>query len=176
MHLYLIGYRGCGKTTVGHKLAGALGRQCVDSDTLVVQAAGKTISEIFSQQGEAAFRDLEQAAIENIAAQAGDKSCIVSLGGGAILRTSNEREISRSGKCVWLTGSPQVLWQRISGDDSSAALRPKLTNHDGYKEVEEVLAARAPIYRRMADLTVNTDLRSPDEVVEEILLWAKSMA
>lgn len=176
MHLYLIGYRGCGKTTVGQRLADALGRECLDSDTLIVQAAGKTISEIFSYQGESAFRDLEQQTIENIASQAGHKNYIVSLGGGAILRAENERQIGRSGKCVWLTGSPQVLWQRISGDDASVALRPKLTNHDGYKEVEEVLAAREPIYGRMADLTVNTDQRSPDEIVEEILLWAKSMA
>ncbi len=174
-----MGYRGSGKTTVGQLLARALGAQWMDSDVMIVDRAKMSIKEIFDKLGEQAFRDLETQVIEQIASQSspeGTVSQVVSLGGGAILRPENRRLLRASGRCVWLSGSPDSLWRRISSDGASASSRPNLTDHDGYKEVEEVLAVRAPIYQELADFTVNTDNRSPDDIVEEILLWAKSTA
>ncbi|GAB5402309.1 MAG: shikimate kinase AroK [Aureliella sp.] len=178
MHLYLMGYRGSGKTTVGKRLALATGSQWLDSDEMIVERAKMSIKEIFDSSGEQSFRDLETQVIQQIAEQSptDSASLVVSLGGGAILRLENRQALQASGRCVWLSGSPESLWRRINSDDASAASRPNLTDHDGYKEVEEVLAARAPIYQELADFTVNTDHRSPDEIVEEILLWAKSAA
>lgn len=152
-----------------------MGIEWLDSDAMVVEQSQMSIKEIFETRGEPTFRDLESAAIKEIASQAATDQ-VVSLGGGAILRSENRQTLKQSGRCIWLSGSPAALWQRINSDDTSAASRPNLTDHDGYKEVEEVLAARAPFYEQLADFTVNTDNRLPDEIVEEILLWAKSTA
>lgn len=176
MHFYLIGYRGSGKSTVGRLLSQQLSLPSIDTDPLVEQAAGKSIRDIFSQDGESVFRDWEQRVVSKVAARAETQPAVVSLGGGAVLRPANQALLSKTGRCIWLTGSPQSLYQRINQDESSQATRPQLTDSDGYTEVKEILAMREPIYRSLADLTVNTDDQSPDELMVEILLWAKSVA
>ena len=170
MHLYLIGYRGCGKSTVGRHLASLLERPLIDSDHLIQAKSGVSIKEIFASQGEQGFRNLESTVIAEIAQS--KTPSVVSLGGGAILRVENRAIIGRSGRCVWLSASPRVLLSRIVSDTESVNQRPALTDRNAFEEVETLLATRAPIYRSMADFTVNCETLSPDEVASEIAQWA----
>ncbi len=175
MHIYLMGYRGSGKTTVGRNLADRLQRTCLDTDALIVDKAEKSIAEIFKSVGESGFRDIEEAVIDDVASFEPQSSSVVSLGGGAVLRESNRLRLAESGRVVWLPGPPETHYARIHGDAESSAQRPALTDNDGYTEVVEVMRAREPIYRSLAQKTVNTDNKTPDDIVEEILLWVKSL-
>ena len=166
MTIVLIGYRGCGKTSVGRLLAARLGRPFVDTDTLIEQDAGTTIREIFATQGEAGFRDIESRIIQEVAQADGQ---IVSLGGGAVLRDANIDCFPAGRVFVWLTASARVLWTRISADTSTQATRPDLTTTGGLAEVQKLLAIREPIYRRVADIEINTEDVTTEQVVERIL-------
>ena len=169
-----MGYRGSGKTTVGKQLAARLGCPMIDTDEAIEAEAGITIREIFDAEGESGFRDREERAVAQVAAL--PDFCVVALGGGAVLREANQRAIRASGHTVWLQGSPQFLYQRISADQTTAARRPNLSHRGGYDEVVEMLTAREPVYRLMAQKTVTTDHRTPDELVAEIAAWVNSFA
>jgi shikimate kinase len=168
MSIILIGYRGSGKTTVGRLLATRLGWPFIDCDERIVAAAGKTIREIFEHGGEERFRELESQAIGEIAHLTDH---VLSLGGGAILRSENRDAISRRDhKVVYLRATPEELHRRIHADIATAANRPALTKlGGGIEEIRSVLAAREPIYRQVMTAEVDVTKRSPDQVVEEIL-------
>ncbi|MBX3422379.1 MAG: shikimate kinase [Pirellulaceae bacterium] len=174
MHTYLMGYRGSGKTTTAKLLSQALDRHMVDTDDWIESAAGDTIRHIFATQGEQAFRDLEQTAIRQVAESA--EPLVVALGGGAVLRPANQQVIRQTGHCVWLDASVEQLYTRICADSSTVLRRPDLTDRGGLEEVAEVLAQRRPIYQSLAELTVCTTGRSPDEIVEDIVVWLRSLA
>ena len=170
MNLYLIGYRGSGKTTVAAELARLLGWKWLDADDEIERRAGKTIKKIFSSEGEHTFRDLEVAVIADLAKLA---SHVVALGGGAVLREESRQIIRESGKVVWLEASPETLYQRISGDASTAERRPNLTAAGGLAEVERLLAIRAPLYATCADLTLDAETSLPVELAREVAEWLK---
>lgn len=171
MHIYLMGYRGSGKSTVGRLLADVMGWPMVDTDTLIEATAGHSIRQIFAEEGEAGFRDREEAVVSQVSTR--PEPTVIALGGGAILRPANQQSIRQSGRVVWLEGSPAALLARIEDDQTTADRRPRLSKLSGYDEIVEILAARESIYRHLADLTVNTDDRQPDELVAEIADWLK---
>ncbi len=173
MHLYLIGYRGSGKSTVGRLLAARLGRGVVDTDELIERESGMTIKEIFASEGEAGFRDRETFFIRSIA-QRPSPAQVVSLGGGAILREVNQQLLAASGHCVWLQGSPELLHARIHSDQSTQSRRPNLSRHGGFEEVNAMLRVRTPIYQMLAQKTVVVDGATPDEIASEIADWVNS--
>lgn len=166
MNLFLIGYRGSGKSSVAAALAELLGWPWIDTDLEIERQAGKTIRQIFAEEGEAGFREREAAAIARIAAA--DRQ-VVALGGGAVLRPDNRLALRGRGRVVWLQASPQVLWQRIAGDPATAARRPDLTAAGGLAEVERLLAERTPLYAACADLTVPTEGLAPGEIAQQIV-------
>lgn len=165
MTLLLIGYRGSGKSTIGRKLADRMWWKFVDSDERIVAAAGKSIREIFEQDGEAHFRDLETQVLGELLKL---EDHVIALGGGAVLREQNRQMIAESGaRVIYLKCSPAVLAQRIAGDPQTAANRPALTALGGsVEEVGQVLAEREPLYRqtRHAELDVS-NLTVDDAVV-----------
>ena len=164
-NIFLIGYRGSGKTTVGRLLAEHLAWRFVDTDRLIELDAGITIAEIFASEGEAGFRRREAEAIVRAAR---DRQQVVSVGGGAVVTQRNVERIHRSGTVIWLTAPAEALWERINRDARSKQRRPDLTEHGGLEEVRRLLAVREPAYRSAADRTVPTEDRSPQEVVAAI--------
>lgn len=173
-HLYLIGYRGSGKTTVGDILGSRLGRPFVDADVVLEADVGMTIREIFATEGEAGFRDRETATLRKLIAGA---EAVIATGGGVILRPENRDLLRSSGFVVWLTAEPELLWQRIQFDPTTGDRRPNLTATGGLDEVQAVLANREPLYRETAHLLVDAS-RSPELVAADILpaweAWLRS--
>jgi shikimate kinase len=163
--IFLVGYRGTGKTTVGRLLADRLGWGFVDADDRVEAAAGRSIAEIFAAEGEAGFRDREAAVLADLC---GLTRHVVATGGGVVLRPEN-RERLKAGFVAWLTASPEAVWRRLVTDPATAGRRPNLTARGGPEEVRELIVAREPLYRAVADLVVDTQARSPHEAADAIL-------
>jgi|SRR4051812_25003185 shikimate kinase len=162
---FLIGYRGTGKTSVGRDLASRLGYEFVDADHEIEQEAGRTIAQIFADQGEPAFRDLEASIVDSVARKL---RMVVALGGGAVLREENRRAVCKAGPVVWLTASVDTILARVAIDPTTSSRRPNLTV-GGREEVEQLLAVRTPLYAECATLTVDTEGKTSAEVADEII-------
>lgn len=162
--IFLIGYRGTGKSTVARELARQLHWEWLDSDALLEEGAGRTIAEIFAEEGEPGFRELEAAILEGLCRQS---KHVIATGGGVILRPENRARMRQAGWKVWLTADAATIWQRMQADATTACRRPALTV-GGPEEVQELLRVREPLYRECADLTVDTVGRTPAEVAHLI--------
>jgi shikimate kinase len=166
MNLFLIGYRATGKTTVAESLSRRVAAPWIDADAEIERRAGKTIAEIFTHDGETAFRDLETIVVRDLAAREG---AVIALGGGAVLREENRQALSGRGKTVWLRASVETIQRRLLADPKTAANRPSLTPRGLAEEVEHVLAERTPVYAACADCTVEVDDKPPQQIADEIL-------
>ena len=166
MILTLIGYRATGKTTLARLLARSLGWQWIDADVEIERLSGKTITRIFSEDGEPAFRALEAQVIADLCRR--DK-LVLAASGGAPMREENRQIMSQSGKVVWLVARPETILKRMSADVTTAQRRPSLTGRGPLDEIVQLLALREPMYRDTADFTIDTENRTPDELTAEIL-------
>jgi shikimate kinase len=170
--IFLIGYRGAGKTTVGRLLAARLGWPFLDADDMLEARAGMSVAAIFAAEGEASFREREAANLRELSKL---ERNVIATGGGIVLRADNRRLLRASGHCVWLTGRPATLYQRLQGDPTTRDRRPALTELPGPAEVERLLGEREPLYREVAHSVVATEDQSPEAVVSAILsAWASS--
>jgi shikimate kinase len=173
-HLFLTGFRGTGKSTVGFILSQRLGRPLVDLDDFIEQRAGKTIREIFDDGGEPLFRAIESEVLGEVIEH---PASVISLGGGAILREENRALVRRSGTCFWLDADAETIVNRLRADDSSAQRRPALTNLKQREEVGHLLEQRASLYEMAADYRIETIGKEPATVAEEIVvLWSARSA
>lgn len=168
MNLILVGYRGSGKSTIGTILAKRLGWSFLDLDTLVAQRAGLTISQIFAQEGQTAFRQRERDAFFSLRKF---KNHVIALGGGAPLDPDIRTLAKRMGKVVWLRAPAVILWTRINRDQQSPNDRPDLTEAGGLTEVEALLPQREPLYRSAANHTVDTFSGTAEESADAIEIW-----
>jgi len=159
----LIGFMGTGKTVVGRALAERLGRKFVELDTLIARKAGKTIPEIFRQDGEVAFRELEIEAAREIA---GKRNVVIACGGGIVLNKINIDRLRRECLIVYLTASPEVILKRTSTGRND---RPLLSTADRDITVRELLEFRRPFYERAADITIDTSALDIRAVVRRII-------
>ena len=168
-HLVLVGLMGTGKTTVGKRCAKLLDRDFVDTDELVVAAAGVPFADLWAMEGEPGFRTRERVAIADAAAS--PTPLVIASGGGAVLDPDNRRVLRSNGFVVWLEASPAVLVSRLAGDDS----RPLLAGGDRSTTLTRLGGLRAPAYEAAAHVTIPTDARSIDEVaaavIEEFHAW-----
>ena len=162
MRIFLIGYRGTGKSTVARLLAAKLQLEAIDADHELERRAGKTIRRIFAEDGEPRFRELESTLLAEFAQL---ENVVIATGGGVVLQPEN-RAILRTGRVVWLTAPAEVLWKRMCGDESTGERRPDLAQ-GGLAEVEQMLRAREPLYRECSEGTVDAEL-SPESIVERI--------
>lgn len=161
--LVLVGMPASGKTALGLGLARVLGLDFTDLDMAIEQQAGRTITAIFEEEGEARFRDLESAMIaRHLENSAGP--CVISTGGGAVLRPANRDLLFGHGHAIWVKASIPVLLERASRN----ANRPLLKNQDPEKTLRELAAARTEFYCQ-APITVETDRRPPTEIIDEIV-------
>jgi shikimate kinase len=163
--IFLIGYRGTGKTTVARLLAERLGWEWADADALLESRSGRSIRSLFADEGEAGFRDREAALLPELCGRARH---VIATGGGVVLRPEHRARLRAAGIVVWLTADAATLWGRLQQDASTAERRPALTV-GGLAEVEEQLRARGPLYAECAHLIVDTVGQSPAQVVEAIL-------
>lgn len=164
--IVLIGYRGSGKTRVGSRLAERMGVPFADTDAMVAAAAGANLAEVFARQGEAAFRALESQAVEDALAS---DARVISVGGGAVLSARNRDGLRACAHCVWLRARAATLRARLALDPNTAASRPALGGATALAEIEELLAARTPLYEQTAHSWIDTDGLPALEVAERIL-------
>jgi len=162
-HLVLVGLMGTGKSTVGRVLAQRLHRRLVDTDAEVEARAGRTVRQIFADEGEAVFRKLETEAL----AEALDSvpPVVIAAAGGVVLAPENRLALKRAAaKVVWLSADPSLLVSRAK----AAGHRP-LLDADPAGVLEAMAVARQPLYREVAHVVVSVDGRSPSEVADAVL-------
>ena len=159
----LIGLSGAGKSTIGQLLALHLGWPLLDTDALVIQAAGRSVAQIFAEEGEARFREREAAALLHALAAI---PCIVATGGGVVLREDNRALLRERAYVVWLDAPTQTLLARLRAHDEP---RPLLAGDDRASRLEELRAARELLYAGLADLRVATEGQAPEAICEQIL-------
>ena len=158
-NISLIGFMGCGKTTVGQILAKKLGYSFKDIDTVIEEREGKTVSEIFRLKGEQDFRALEKSVLSEIQQE---KNNVYACGGGIVLDPDNRDTLSRNSLVIWLYVSLESCLQRI--DRSS---RPLLDTEERGEKAEVLFQTRIPYYARAADLVVMNE-RNPEKTAENI--------
>jgi shikimate kinase len=159
-NIILIGFMGTGKTVTGRVLAKRTGMELVDMDSIIESRQGKTISEIFAQDGEAAFRALERELVKELSHRQG---IVVSTGGGIVLNPENIADFEKSGLVVCLTASPATIFQRVEKDTN----RPLLSG-DKKSQIEALLVRRKPLYESIKHL-VPTDGLTDEQTADQIL-------
>ena len=162
-NIALIGFMGAGKTAVGKALAKKLNKEFIELDALIKQKAGKSIPEIFQQDGEVAFRELE---IEVTKEVARGKNLVIACGGGIVLNKINIDRLRKESVIVYLTASPQVILKRTS---DAREERPLLNVPDKAAEIRELLRFRKPFYERAADIKINTSKLDTASISEQII-------
>lgn len=152
-HLVLIGLMGSGKSTVGRRIAKLMDRPFVDADAALEEAAGRSVADVFAADGEAAFRALERDTLARLLD--GDPPTVVASGGGVVLLEENRRRLTAGDvTVVWLDAAPAFLASRISAKPH----RPLLAGDEAPAEVlARMHAERAPLYREVADITVQVE-------------------
>ena len=156
LNVILIGFMGCGKTTVGQLLARQLGFQFIDTDQLIIKKARRSIPVIFEEEGEAGFRLIESAVLDDLAAV---EHAVIATGGGIITHPDNIRKLQSLGLVIWLNPPESVLFQRIMRNHD----RPLVRTPNPRETVHELLALRRPLYTSAADLDVDVSDVTPDE-------------
>jgi shikimate kinase len=156
-NIVLIGFMGCGKTTVGQLVAEKLGWPFVDTDSLVVEAAGRSIPEIFETDGEADFRRRESEVLESLAA-GGPR--VIATGGGIVTQPANAAILRGLGFVVWLSASEQAIYERVSRNRH----RPLLQTPNPRETIRQLLEQRRPLYAAFANLTIETAGLEPGEI------------
>ena len=164
MMIALTGFMGSGKTTVGKVLADFLGCPFMDLDDLVVKKAGKSIPDIFAQDGEPAFRQLEAQVLRKTVEKYAESTAVLALGGGAVLAPASAALLHEKTVCIYLRASLETLLARLEGETAGRPLADA--------SLADRLAAREPIYEETAHVIIDTDGLSPDEVADEIIISA----
>ena len=141
---------GTGKTAVGKALAARLRRRLIEVDSVIEKLAGKSIPDIFRQDGEIAFREMEIQAIKQVAR---GRKQVIACGGGVVLNNINIERLRQSGVIVLLTASPSIVLKRTMALPGS---RPLLDVSDPLARIRELMKFRLPFYRHAADITIDT--------------------
>jgi shikimate kinase len=159
----LIGLPGSGKSTVGRQLARRLQLPFFDSDHVIEQQLGCSIREYFEREGEARFRDVEQAVIDELTQK---PKCVLSTGGGVVLRAANRQHLHERSQVVYLNSSPEELYRRLRHDTS----RPLLQVADPLDRLRELFTQRDPLYRETAHFIIETGRPSVPTLVNMIVM------
>jgi len=167
-NIILIGFMGCGKSTIARALHRLLGYPLVDMDAIIENRAGKPITRIFAENGQTGFRDMESRLLEELV-QAAESGQIIATGGGVVERPENRAWLRRLGYVVWLCAPPNVILRRTRNSHE----RPLLQSDDPAARIAELLATREPWYRECAHLRVDTTGLDSREIATGILESAR---
>ena len=162
MLITLCGFMGSGKTTVGKVLADFLGCPFLDLDDLVVKKAGKSIPEIFAEDGEPAFRVMEAQVLRKTVEKYAESTAVLALGGGAVMTPASAALLHGKTDCIYLRATLETLSARLEGETAGRPLADDA--------LAARLAEREPVYEETAHVTVDTDGLSPEEVADEIII------
>ena len=160
-NIFLIGFMGAGKTTVGKILSEKIGFRYFDADKFIENQSGKSISDIFSEHGEDYFRGLETKSLEYIVTM---EDQVIATGGGVVTREENWEIMRKSGVTIYLKAPVEVIWERIQHNKS----RPLLQVENPLDTAKQILNSRTHLYEQ-ADIIIETADLSPDQVSEEII-------
>ena len=160
-NIFLIGFMGCGKSTMARLLAKELEKELVEMDETIEKEAGMTINEIFQTHGEQHFRDLETALVERIANNGGT---VVSCGGGAVLRPENLEAMRKNGKVIYLSATPETIYERVHDKTT----RPLLNGNMNVEYITQLMEKRIPIYEKAADIVLKVDGYGKQENLERL--------
>ncbi|MCL2100461.1 MAG: 3-dehydroquinate synthase [Fibromonadales bacterium] len=170
-NIYFTGFMASGKTRIGKLLAERLKLNYVDSDALIVERAGKSIAEIFEQEGEAKFRELEKETIREISQK---ENMVVSLGGGAITKSENAQAVKNSGILICMRAEPEILCERIGRNDNRP-LMAGLEPEERLEKIKTMLAEREKFYA-LADFSIDSNEEPPEtrvlpQILDALKLW-----
>lgn len=160
-NIVLIGFMGCGKSSVGHNLAYILEKKFIDTDTFIEESSGSSIPEIFLKQGENFFRERER---EAIAAVCQKHNNIIATGGGSVLDTRNVKNLKTTGCIIYLRATVAHIYNNVKMDQS----RPLLKSNNVLETIHTLMNHRAKIYEEAADFIIDVTNKSIVEIVEEI--------
>ena len=164
-NIILVGFMASGKSHVGRILSERTGMPLVDADTVIVERAGKSIEQIFADDGEVAFRTLERQVIAELCQGAGR---IISAGGGAFVDPDNRRTMLEFGTVFCLQAQPETIYRRLaSANDSAQVVRPLLAGPNPLARIRELLGQRAEAYGQ-AHYNIDTDALTPEEVADRV--------
>ena len=164
-NIALIGFMGTGKTTIGKKLSEKLNKDFIEMDRLIENKSGKTIPEIFSDDGEIRFRELEMAVAKDLS---NVENSVISTGGGIILNKLNIDYLKINSVIILLKATPEEILKRILNEGKSK--RPLLNKKDPLSEINRILQFRSYYYDNLADIIISTDSKQFEEIIREILL------
>lgn len=159
-NIVLIGFMGSGKSMTSNKLASLLKKEVFSTDEMIEQKEGRSISEIFSAEGEDYFREKEREAVQEISNRQG---VVIDCGGGVVLNPENMNDLKRNGIVFYLSAPVDFLFEQIKGYEH----RPLMNVDDPKAKIEEMLKVRDPLYRQ-ADHVIDSDQKSIDQIVEDI--------
>lgn len=161
-NVILIGYMGCGKSTVGRRLSYRLRMPYVDTDNLIETKEKTTISDIFATQGEEVFRQMETDCIKSIFDYKQDY--VIAVGGGLPMREENREIMKKLGTVIYLRAIPDTIYGRLKNDTK----RPLLQGEDPQGKICTMIGLRGPIYEDAADHIIDVDGKSFEEIINEI--------
>ena len=161
-NVILIGYMGCGKSTVGRRLSYRLKMPYVDTDKLIETKQGITISEIFAREGEDAFRNMETECVKSLFENKQDY--VIAVGGGLPIREENRALLKKLGKVIYLRAKPDTIYERLKEDTT----RPLLQGENPHAKICAMIGQRGPIYEVAADCIIDVDEKSFEEIINEI--------
>jgi shikimate kinase len=165
VHIVLIGYRGTGKSAVGKMLADKLRLPFYDTDELVERETGMSIRDMVAKKGWAYFRKRERGIIRKLARlQRG----VIATGGGAVMDEGNCGILKKHGLLIWLRADVMTMVERMRNDAASEQRRPSFFDDDIFRETEDVLKERLPVYGRLSDFSLDTKGKNIDEVVNAV--------
>lgn len=161
-NIFLIGFMGAGKSTIAKGLQRELNLRLVEMDARIVEEQGMSINEIFDRYGEEHFRDIESQLVTAIGEEGGS---IVSCGGGVVVRPQNTEAMKKNGIIVFLTATPETIYERVKNSTD----RPILNGHMNVAYIEELMEKRRALYEAAADIRIETDGKTRNEICREII-------
>lgn len=161
-NIFLIGFMGSGKSTIGRFLQKELNMELVEMDARIVEEQGMSINDIFAEKGEDYFRDLESRLVLDLNSEG---NTIVSCGGGVVIRPENVENMKKNGKIVFLSATPDTIYERVKNSTE----RPILNGHMNVEYIAGLMEKRRALYENAADIRIETDGKTRDEICKEII-------